>query len=115
MFLNIFGVHLSLRRPDPRQGNASGRGCQSEIIVQTRRITTHWIEVAARAHGRARGELWRVIDPPGDPARLVDSPAADSATATDVKLTIKLSILGLGDTRSVSTDIVGYQRVQPNS
>jgi hypothetical protein len=56
-----------------------------------------------------------VIDPPGDPARLVDSPAADSATATDVKLTIKLSILGLGDTRSVSTDIVGYQWVLPDS
>jgi len=55
------------------------------------------------------------VTPPSDPAGLVGSPAADSTTATDVKLTIKLSILGLGDTRSVSTDIVGYQRVQPNS
>ena len=56
-----------------------------------------------------------VIDPPGDPARLVGSPAADSTTATDVKLTIKLSILGLGDTRGVSTDIAGYQWVLPDS
>jgi hypothetical protein len=43
------------------------------------------------------------------------SPAADSTTATDVKLTIKLSIFDLGGTRSVSTDIIGYQWVLPGS
>jgi hypothetical protein len=42
------------------------------------------------------------------------SPAADSTTATDVKLTTKLSIFDLGGTRSVSTDI-GYQWVLPDS
>ena len=51
----------------------------------------------------------------GDPTGLVGSPATDSTTATDVKLTIKFSILGLGDTRSVSTDIVGYTWVLPGS
>ena len=51
----------------------------------------------------------------GNPTGLVGSPATDSTTATDVKLTIKFSILGLGDTRSVSTDIVGYQWVLPGS
>jgi len=51
----------------------------------------------------------------GDPTGLVGSPATDSTTATDVKLTIKLSIFDLGGTRSVSTDIIGYQWVLPDS
>jgi hypothetical protein len=56
-----------------------------------------------------------VIDPPGDPLCSLARQQPISTTATDVKLTIKLSILGSGGTRSVSTDIVGYQWVLPDS